>query len=517
MFSAREEKIDINRGELNGKEEEMIVKQRGSKLAMALFLGVFAASLLSFSAPSFAWDSNYSGIWQFSETSGSVAADFFGMNNATVVNAVWNATGYFGSGISCMNSSSVITTNITPSLTHAFTIEEWCFINNQTTSGCYVGTTGDSGADGNYVLGAGTEFGGCIGFTVDLGSGHSPSAKACRAQDKSPAILGVWHHIAGAVNSTHVSIYVDGILVNSTNDSTAATPTSKQLTFCGKDTYFNSISTIDEVRIGNTTVRDASYFASYWQFPYSYTITITSPSNTTYNYNQSLKLNYTILSSITTSTCKYSLDDAANVSLSGCGNATFNASDGWHKLYIYVNDTGNNNYSANVNFTIDMTPPILSAVSPTPVNQSIIRDYIFLNITSNKVLSNASVEWNGANITMTLYANKLGAYLNMTSLVNYNWTYRFYANDSANNLGHTGLFWTTINNVGLSITNVKDESTQDEIENYNISIFQNGGLVYNTSSSTTGINISPSVLPTGESVIRISSAGYYYREYIANS
>ena len=96
------------------------------------------------------------------------------------------------------------------------------------------------------------------------------------------------------------------------------------------------------------------------------TITIQLPANTTYNYNLSIPLNYTASDAVGLSHCKYSLDDATNVTFTNCNtNATFNVSQGWHKLRVYVNDTSGNNASANVNFSVDSLIPNLTIVSPT--------------------------------------------------------------------------------------------------------------------------------------------------------
>jgi hypothetical protein len=94
-------------------------------------------------------------------------------------------------------------------------------------------------------------------------------------------------------------------------------------------------------------------------------ITILLPLNTTYNYNTSIPLNYTISGTVAIDKCWYNLDGGSNSTLTNCGNITFNTSWTFHKLYLYANDTSNNNASASVNFTVaDNTTPTLSIQLP---------------------------------------------------------------------------------------------------------------------------------------------------------
>jgi hypothetical protein len=79
------------------------------------------------------------------------------------------------------------------------------------------------------------------------------------------------------------------------------------------------------------------------------------PQNTTYSYNISLPLNYTATDNVAVSQCKYNLDGGTNITLANCANATFNATGGFHKLYLFANDTSGNNATVNVNFTVSAT------------------------------------------------------------------------------------------------------------------------------------------------------------------
>ncbi|MCK4734809.1 MAG: fibronectin type III domain-containing protein, partial [Methanophagales archaeon] len=111
--------------------------------------------------------------------------------------------------------------------------------------------------------------------------------------------------------------------------------------------------------------------------------------------------------------------------------------------YYVVNSTdssGNHNESAEYNFTTlaeekaDTIPPIISFVSPTPSNNSVVnKSYIFINVTANEELSTAILEWNGTNETMQ--GSGTNRYINKTGLTNGTYIYRVYANDSADNWG----------------------------------------------------------------------------------
>jgi hypothetical protein len=95
-------------------------------------------------------------------------------------------------------------------------------------------------------------------------------------------------------------------------------------------------------------------------------ITIDLPANTSYNSSEGRTLNYTVTETYI-STCRYSLDGANATLLSGCANATLNASlltEGQHNLTVYANDTAGNLNLSTVYFTIDLTSPAITIISP---------------------------------------------------------------------------------------------------------------------------------------------------------
>src|SRR3989338_6860183 len=75
-------------------------------------------------------------------------------------------------------------------------------------------------------------------------------------------------------------------------------------------------------------------------------IQIISPSNGTY-FNTNISLNFISLSE---DYVWYKLDDGANQFLSG--NTAFNTTNGFHRIYLYANNSYGNS-SANVAFTVN--------------------------------------------------------------------------------------------------------------------------------------------------------------------
>lgn len=100
-------------------------------------------------------------------------------------------------------------------------------------------------------------------------------------------------------------------------------------------------------------------------------ITIQSPTNSFYPISNGSSLNISISftaidSQSSVSSCWYSINGSANVSLLGCANKTLNLSSGVYTLIIYANDTVGNIGLKSVLFTIGGIP-----TGPTAMFQSI--------------------------------------------------------------------------------------------------------------------------------------------------
>ncbi len=92
-------------------------------------------------------------------------------------------------------------------------------------------------------------------------------------------------------------------------------------------------------------------------------VSIQSPGNTTFSTNN-VTLNF-IASDAAISSCFYSLNGAANVSLPACGNITLIAASGANNIIAYANDTAGNLNSSQAYFTANITVPIISVQSPS--------------------------------------------------------------------------------------------------------------------------------------------------------
>ncbi|MBI2047279.1 hypothetical protein HYT26_03920, partial [Candidatus Pacearchaeota archaeon] len=137
-------------------------------------------------------------------------------------------------------------------------------------------------------------------------------------------------------------------------------------------------------------------------------VTIVSPTNITYTAgNTSIWFNVSIRES--TTSCWYSLNSGLfNYSMSSndTANRGFNASntsiaDGGYVVNFYCNDTADNwNRTSTVTFSKDLTPPLVSVISPLAKNYSATS--LEFNVSTNE---NAtcfySLDGGAVNVTMT--------------------------------------------------------------------------------------------------------------------
>lgn len=85
-----------------------------------------------------------------------------------------------------------------------------------------------------------------------------------------------------------------------------------------------------------------------------------------YNYNNSISLNYSVITRVgqTLDSCWYVLDNDEPVVMPNCVNTEFDASEGYHVMSVFANDTNNETISDSVSFSINITAPSVSLVSP---------------------------------------------------------------------------------------------------------------------------------------------------------
>ena len=199
-------------------------------------------------------------------------------------------------------------------------------------------------------------------------------------------------------------------------------------------------------------------------------LTLLQPSNITYNRNQSLQINFSLITSVENNITVYANDTAGNVNLSTvfftanqtnstdstwynidngnnitiASNMLFNASEGFHTLNIFTNDSAGNINSSRVSFTIDTISPLVNFTDPTPNNQTFnTTNNVFINITINELPSAVLLEWNGSNVTIN--GSGLSRFYQNNSLADGNYTFRVIANDTAGNINVTAFRWVYIN------------------------------------------------------------------------
>jgi len=226
-----------------------------------------------------------------------------------------------------------------------------------------------------------------------------------------------------------IKLYENGLLIN---ESFSPLTTLRNY---GAGLY-NITASYQETQ--NYTASSKTYFITAKNDLTPPVITILSPKNITYNTN--FDLTFTV--DEPTSWTAYSLDGQINNTISGNFTLT-GLSDGSHSIIIYANDTSNNiGKSDKVYFSVDITPPTLTFVAPTPENMIINKNFAFINITSNEPLSSAVLEWSSVNESM--YGSGTSWYINKTNLSEGNYTYRLFGKDLATNNGKTDMRWVKI-------------------------------------------------------------------------
>jgi hypothetical protein len=136
-----------------------------------------------------------------------------------------------------------------------------------------------------------------------------------------------------------------------------------------------------------------------------------------------------------------------------------NIPEGYHLWGIWCNDTASNSDLSDTNrtFTVDITPPVVSYVSPTdPDYANVTRGWTYINVTvvnSTTSISTCILEWAGVNESMTMVGSgsSIFCYKNKTASDG-TYSYRVYSNDSANNFGATPSRTITIDTAAPSIT-----------------------------------------------------------------
>ena len=129
--------------------------------------------------------------------------------------------------------------------------------------------------------------------------------------------------------------------------------------------------------------------------------------------------------------------NGTNVTMNGSGtNWFYNETglvNGTYAYDVFGNDTFGNIGVNTGTVTIDLVPPQITFVSPTPANGTVLPNpWAYINITSDKNLSSAVLDWNGTNVTMS--GSGTNWFYNETGLGPGNYPFKIYGNDTLGNL-----------------------------------------------------------------------------------
>lgn len=148
-------------------------------------------------------------------------------------------------------------------------------------------------------------------------------------------------------------------------DSGANVTITGNTTLTGLSDGSHNVVVYSNDTVGNMAASSVVFFSVDTTPPL---VTVLSPENRTYA-TRDVVLMFTVNES--TSWSGYSLDGWANVTVAG--NTTITAlSEGTHSLVVYANDTvGNSGSSVTAVFLVDVTPPNITQVTQSPLENSV--------------------------------------------------------------------------------------------------------------------------------------------------
>jgi len=243
-------------------------------------------------------------------------------------------------------------------------------------------------------------------------------------------------------------------------------------------------------------------------------ISISSPQNTSYNV-KNISLNYTASDSSGINVCKYSLDGAANITLSSCTNTTLTSlSEGSHNVIVYANDTLGNLNSSSVVFSVDSLPPAISINSPQNITYGTSNIFVNFSTSDNSLVSSCRVY-----LDSILISSSCSTFT--TSVSNGAHTLEVYANDTLGNLNSSSVVF----NIDLTPPTYSDITTntlaayQNNNSHFNITWSDNNisSVLFESNFSGSARNYSMTSLGSGRySYSGVIPAGTYYWKSYAN-
>ena len=396
------------------------------------------------------------GLWHLNNnTNDSSQYDNDG-NWSPGVNCSSNVAGYLGSACYFNGSGYINISGSGPlNINSSFTIEAW--VKPDTTDGAVhtiVTKSADAGAHTSFILRlANNRF----QFAV---MPYDTTGIIYIARSQTTATAGNWYHLAAKFNGSNSSIFINGILENSSAIGSyigvyeqptvpvviGANPNAGALPAW----YWNG--TIDELRIWNYSKSEAEikasyraelgrYYANFTHLNdgnYTYyawandtignvnqtetrTLTIDGmlPVITLNNYPTGVYVNYTNLTFGFTATdanpayCilyhnasgTWQVNQTTSYQSGVAKNfSVINLTDGRYSWNVYCNDSAGNiaYYQSNYTIIVDTLYPQISFVPPTDENNSwLSRNWTYVNLSVNDTnLDTVAIAWNGTNVTI---------------------------------------------------------------------------------------------------------------------
>ncbi len=203
-------------------------------------------------------------------------------------------------------------------------------------------------------------------------------------------------------------------------------------------------------------------------------VNVTGPLSITYNFTENIMINYTAQDILGVSSCKYSIDNDSNITLTSCLNASFNTTVGSHIFTLYVTDISGNTNTTVISFAIDSSEPIITLISPD--NSSSISSGILINLSVSDSDSQIDTVWwhNNTNERNNISKEGNSYYINTTNWISQIWqNITIYANDTFNNT--VSSFYRFVNNsVPFHVKNISQQNwSQDSSFILNLSNFFN--------------------------------------------
>lgn len=220
------------------------------------------------------------------------------------------------------------------------------------------------------------------------------------------------------------------------NVSVTCTDKYKALTPLGEGAHTILFTLNDSAGLMNWTL------SSFTQNVASPTATISYPVNAA-SYSTAINhFNWTKTNGTTLDICRYSLNGAANVSLTCTDDyKAFTPGDGIHTLIVSINDTLGQGASDTNTFTQDTTAPVINVTYPygTITNET-VGHTLYFNWTATDATSSLSSCWynyNNTNTTVTCGDQNITFVTNIIGQRNIT----FYANDTLNNVANYTRYW----------------------------------------------------------------------------